>query len=98
MSIYITFDETAGEQVASNKGWGDFCRWVETLKGDGPLDTLTVNGECSGISNLVTDLSDSLTSSPPEDPTVLTTAKGLLDLLSRDQGQEIVLVTDGTGP
>ena len=31
MSIYLEIDAEEPEQIASNKGWGDVCRWVETL-------------------------------------------------------------------
>lgn len=97
MSVYATFDAEAGDQVASNKGWGDFVRWASALRKPA-LNDLIEDGETTQIRQVIADLEEALHQSPPASETIEDTVRGLLRLLRINIDQEILLITDGTGP
>lgn len=91
MSVYITFDETPGQQLASNSGWSDFGRWVETLDAETypALCALWDHGEFEPVSAVLTDVRSARAASPPDDDTVAST----LDLL-----EQALQEADQSGP
>lgn len=95
MSVYAAFDDGPGDQVASNRGWGDFCRWVDSLPASyGKLKRLVEDGQAktAGLSDL---LEDALREhGAPHD--VETTVAGFIALLdSAEEDADAVFVTNG---
>lgn len=87
MSRYLEIngDEEDTPQIASNTGWGDVCRAVESSSADLPiLRELVVQGwveDCSGITvEISTLLKGDL------DPTVKSTLSEMADLLGGVSG------------
>lgn len=90
MSIYATFDENPGEQIASNKGWGDFCRWGQTV--GGVIGTLANTGEAK-VEPLLAALESENT---PADVSGLNdTVAGFVNLLKNNASESHVFITDG---
>jgi hypothetical protein len=98
MSIYAKFDTGEESQVASNSGWGDFCRWVEA---DGTaVNLLTLNGLvatgcCEPAEEIATELRLLVTHHAPANKDVLDVAQTLLSFLVSGKGDEVVLITNG---
>ena len=90
MSIYVTFDEGPGEQVASNTGWADFCKWASVN------DTLRAFCDAGhGPPRAIAEaLAEQLDSTPPS-VTVAATVAGIRLLLHDNPGAEIAIVTGG---
>lgn len=100
MSIYVTLDGVVGEQIASNRGWGDFCRWTDQLgpgTGHDDLLALVERGWTDKPTAVASELYEAINSFIPP-PDTLTVAEGLLRILNDDPFVTIVTVTDGMGP
>lgn len=92
MSIYATNGD-AQEQFASNKGWGDFCRWADEVS-DPTLNQLCSYGMAEPASLIARMIRDSLDNVPPVD-TVRKTAVMLLDFCEAIEKDDPVIITDG---
>lgn len=99
MSFYLQIGSGgASIQIASNKGYGDFGRWVESLglKDFPQVKHLYEFGWSQKPVALKMQLDMALKRHPPSDPTIVSTARGLSDSL---QGISMVVsITDGLGP
>ena len=98
MAIYIEFSGNNNQiQVATNTGWGDFGRWVDTLTGYPEMKALREIGESSGIPELRAELEAVLEKSPPADKYVLEVADALITAIDTgaDADTDIILVTNG---
>lgn len=90
MSRYAVLDSEVIEQVASNRGWGDFIRWAGKLSGDYPdLKHLAAHGWDEDLGLVVKQLKSALSANPPDDDT-RKVADDLLVLL-QDRGDATVL-------
>lgn len=100
MSMYVTFDEGDGDQVATNTGWGDLVRWVADLDPDDYplLCQLADHGETTSASDLATEIEAAIEESPPDEVEGLaSTLDGFLSILEANADADAVFVTDGTG-
>jgi hypothetical protein len=92
MSVYATFDENPGEQIASNSGWADTCAW---MRASGFTDLAHLADEGFVIApGLVDTLTQALRDSPP-DKDVRSVVEGLMELLAANASAEAVFITSG---
>lgn len=93
MSRYAVVDDNDPAEVSSNKGWGDFSRWVDTLDADnyGQLAHLCAHGWSQQVPLLLKQLRSALDSEEPDDD-VAAVGKNILDAVS---GGDVVSITDG---
>jgi hypothetical protein len=91
MSVYIATSEAPPAFVASNTGWGEFCRWAEHLEGAPAAAHLAAYGWTDDVEELAGELQDA-TGADDDVKAVAATLCGLLD------GAETVVVTDGVSP
>lgn len=99
MSVYVTFDESPGEQLASNTGWADVGRWVESLPAESypALCALWDHGHFEPASAVLADLHGAAAESPPDGATVRTTLTLLAAAIEGADGDSAVFVASG-GP
>lgn len=99
MSVYLTFDESAGEQVASNLGWTDFGNWVDDLDvGQFPhVVSLWEHGYTNEISKLIAELKIAIEQSEPTAKGLAKTIDQLIEMLHFEKNQEVVFINDGMG-
>jgi hypothetical protein len=96
MSVYATFDETPGEQVASNKGWADFCGWIDSLPSEREsLHHLREFGWVNGLPRLIEELERSKESNPPPDNDLENTIDEFLTFIDLNKEEKEVFITDG---
>lgn len=99
MAIYANLDTDEQEQIATNLGWGDFCRWADGLDTEqyGQVAHLRQHGWSQQLETLAKQLANALTSEQPP-PDVLSVGHTLLRFV-RDAGEaEVVSISDGMGP
>lgn len=96
MSIYAALDGEIAEQVATNKGWGDFCRWVESIEADG-LGQLTTDGLAEDLGGLAAELESALADNEPG-ADVASVGKTLLEIIQGRGDAEVLTITDGLAP
>ena len=83
------------DQIGTNTGYGDFCRWVDGLAGLAQLKRLVDEGEHQQPLAVRAQLQKALQSSPP-DASALAVAHGLLVVLSHaDDDTAIVTIYNG---
>ena len=84
MSVFLTNDEDPGDQVASNCGWGDFGRWVDTLDANTfpMLAALRGHGCAEPVSALRKELAKALKKFPPTDASALAVAQAVAEALA----------------
>lgn len=99
MGYYLQIDADRTEPLASNTGWGDFCRWVGSLPAGKcmALRALCAHGWTGEVAAAAQGLEMALKKAAPKQADVKTTADGLLKLLTDAKGAEVVSVTDGVG-
>lgn len=84
MACHLAFNTGSEEHpLATLAGWGDFCRYVDTLPADdfGQLVHLVEHGWCQQLAALTVEIERALAQVPPAAPDVAKTARGLLALL-----------------
>jgi hypothetical protein len=96
MSVYLTIDGGEPGDFASNKGWADACRWIDSLPvaDAGQLIHLREYGWCQRAGLLARQAAAALDRHPPTDATVAATARALIDSA---RGAEVVTITTGVG-
>ena len=84
MSVFLTNDEDPGDQVASNRGWGDFGTWVESLDAGAfpKLSALREHGCAEPVSALRKELAKALKKFPPTDASALAVARAVAEALA----------------
>lgn len=94
MSISLFIDGKDMIQFASNRGYGDLCRWIDTLDSDEylPLAHLRQHGSWDGRDELLDAIDRALAEHPPELGTVVDTARELRGLVREG---EYYVVSDG---
>lgn len=100
MSYSVQIGESGFEQLASNAGYADFAKWVESLdhKQYGQLVHLYEHGWCQDISTLEKQLADAVKSHKPSSASVISTIEGFQEILEgRDANAVVITVTDGIG-
>lgn len=97
MSIYATFDESAGDQLASNRGWGDFVRWTESLDADTFPNVvhLAEYGWVDELPKLAAELTKAIEQHSPEAQGLDKTLAELIELVKANQDKEAIFITDG---
>jgi broad specificity phosphatase PhoE len=94
--MYLEVDDQPAQQLASNTGWGDVCRYAQSLPG-GLADTLKhlcAYGWEHRIPLLFAEIAAAAKASPPPE-TVGTTLSNLQTLLGSTPGAVVVAVTNG---
>lgn len=94
MSVYSEFTNGSGEDVASNKGWADVCRYVEGLPNCQELKQLVIYGWSEDLNSLSADLVLAISEASGE---VKSTLTGLRRQVSDNIDDAGVVVTDGAG-
>jgi hypothetical protein len=95
MSIYAQFDDDGLQmQIDSNRGYGEFCQWVESLRSAPHLNALTEDGAISDIAGLRAEIDDALTQSPPS-RNVAGTVEALRQAIDTQKGAEQLFITNG---
>lgn len=96
MSMYYSFDGGEPLDFCSNKGYGDLCRWVDSLKGAYPeLSHLRNYGWEQDLQPLTKQLGKAIEAKPPASTDVMKTAKGLLAALSGRGSAEVLTINNG---
>jgi hypothetical protein len=99
MGFYLAVDLEEPAPLASNAGWGDVQEWGEGLEAEAfPQLVHLLEHGWSAAPPLFAELSQALQEQPPRSSDLATTLDGLLTLLRKAQGAEVVSVTDGMGP
>lgn len=98
VSIYATLDSEAIAQIATNKGWSDFSRWVERL----PAEYVNLQHLCSHgweeeLDRVEAQLEGALNSHKPSDD-VKSVGTGLLGILRSKDKATVLTITDGITP
>ena len=98
MSVCLTIDESVPSEVSTNSGWGDFCRWCDSLdEGDcGTLIHLADHGWCEPLSDLKSELAAAL-KEEDIDPDVAAVGTTVLELLDDEPDDGAVVVGSGVG-
>ena len=92
MSIYALYGGATWEQFATNRGYGDVIRWVQTLpKGKFPrLVHLTDWGWVNEIDELSTEIGDAMRSNPSSS-SVKKTLDSFVARLEESNGESVML-------
>lgn len=95
MSYSISIDEHDYGQVASNFGWGELTRWVETLDVKFQyLHHLCERNWSNDPKRVGRELREALKASPPKNTFVVETARHLLEILdSAPASSEAIAIT-----
>lgn len=94
MSVYISFDESTGDQIASNRGWSDVLNWAEDttkLK----VAQLMEFGYCTQPDVLASQLREHLALVPPIAEGLASTLSELIRQLEANSSAEAVFINDG---
>lgn len=94
MSIYLTIDGSEPAFLSSNQGYGDFCRWVDTLDDADAVKHLCEYGWYEPLEDVAKETVKALKNSPP-DKNTQRVAESLLELTRTG---EVVTITDGLSP
>lgn len=100
MGYYLQIDAKDAQPLASNNGWGDAVKWVESLP---PRESASLRHFCQfgweeDLDGMESELSAALKGHEPKDHTVADTLKNWLSLLkSRGDSAVVASVTDGMG-
>lgn len=99
MSIYLSPDDSAGEQVASNQGWTDFGDWLETIDEEEYPDLIHLweHGWSEPVLEVVRQLKEAATSMAPDDETVRQTIGMMLGAMASMDNGGPVIATNGLG-
>jgi hypothetical protein len=92
MSIYIQQDDEPDEQIGSIRGYGNFARWVRTLSSAPNLLELVDTGESKETAKVAAELACAI---PKAHGDVLTSAQGILAIISRHPPAITLTVTNG---
>lgn len=95
MSYSVQTDQHGFRQIATNAGYGDFGRWVDSLPADRfpQLIHLYEWGWSQRARLLESEIADALDESPPDDKDTVGIARELLDAVKR--AKNVVTITDG---
>lgn len=98
MSVYAQIDGGEQRQIASNTGWGDACRWIDTLDVDeaGELIHLREHGWTDEASIAAEQLHRELDIGEVA-PDVAAVCADLLIVLESAAAGDVVCITDGMG-
>lgn len=100
MTLSIYFDTGRAEDLSTTTGWGDICRWAETLsaKHYAEIKHLTLYGWTEELMTLETQLTEALKHDAPDADDVNDTVKNLLSIVEERKSKEkVVVVSDGVG-
>jgi|LakMenE18May11ns_1017448.scaffolds.fasta_scaffold9935417_2 hypothetical protein len=92
MSIYFSIDGGTPIFLASNTGWGDFCRWSDSDGVGDPVKHLCQHGYYEPLSELLPAI---VNSPSPDDDTVLVTLSDFVDLLTGEDDDAVITINDG---
>lgn len=94
MSIYLQVDSSEPHQIASNLGWSNVLRWVQTLPNSlVDLINLCEWGWCQNLKGLQSNIETAIQEHEPP-PDVKVTLESLRDF--PDEGSQVLIVTNGT--
>lgn len=98
MSVYVSVDGGEPMFLSSNRGWGDFARWVDALSVQQSPEVahLRQHGWEQDLGKLQEQLTAALTDDVPED--VALVGKELLSVLAAHPDAGAVTVNSGMGP
>lgn len=97
MTYAAYLDEEFIEEIATNRGLGDFYRWIETLPADkyDQLASLRESGYSEALDTLEAQLRQAMQEHTP-DPDTLTVAQRLLDVLQeRTKDTAVLIISNG---
>lgn len=93
MSIYYSMDGGEPDDLASNTGWGDLCRWVDALDDAPELKHLTVYGWSQDLPAVAENLRSALSGNV--EASVKSTAENLLGILRGCGHDEVMTINNG---
>jgi hypothetical protein len=96
MSIQVATGPGVGSEIASNRGWGDFVRFAETLDGAPELLHLVTYGWCNDAATLSLEIEAAL--GLTNDENLKQVGQNLLEMIDDAGPGSPVIITDGTGP
>lgn len=97
MSVYLSFDTEPGDFLSSNRGWSEFCEWIDSLpEGFPELNHIREYGWSQNIADLRNMAKNALKDFQPKDKDILGTGNIFVSLLQNDG--DVVTVNDGMGP
>jgi len=85
--------------VGTAAGWGDLCRWIDTLESAidfKELHLLRSQGWSQELPTLEGQLLRAIRRHPPGHPSVLKGARNLLAMLGKRKDAEVITISDGT--
>lgn len=97
MSLYATFDETPGVQIASNRGWSDLVGWTDELDIENyeTLIHLTDYGWTNNLSYLLQEIRKAVEKHAPTAEGLDKTIADLVELIDANKDKEAIFITDG---
>lgn len=95
MSLFALVDDVDQGQVATIKGWSDFCDWADRQPHH-ELRHLAFHGYATHLVVLADAIAVSLVESPVR-PDVESVARGIEDICRENPNAEILIVSDGVG-
>jgi hypothetical protein len=99
VSVSISLDSEIVGELASNKGWGDACRWIDGLGVEHyeELVHLREYGWSQHLDELAAQLAKAMEEHAPKD-LVRDTVSRLLTFARNPEGAEVMTVNDGVAP
>jgi len=97
MSFEAILDNGEAIQVATNKGWNDVTRWIETLpkgQGFGALHFLGDEGQSDRLDELPDVIAEAMDEKAPS-ASVRTTLEGLLALVKKNPDANQLIISSG---
>ncbi len=97
MSYEAILDTDEAIHVATNKGWNDVTRWIETLPHNGdfePLHHLAEHGESKDLDELPDAIDEAIEKQIPS-PSVRKTLAGLLAFIKGNADANQLIISSG---
>ncbi len=97
MSFEALLDNGADHYLATNKGWNDVTRWIETLpkgKGFGALHFLGDEGQSDRLDELPDVIEEAIDEKTPS-ASVRTTLEGLLAFVKKHPDANQLIISSG---
>jgi hypothetical protein len=94
MGVYVSLDSGTPRQIASNIGWANFIRWLNTLEDVPDLKHLVEHGWDEDLSLVESQLRTALDRFPPEDST-RKIGTGLLRFVAQRGEATVLTINDG---
>lgn len=95
MTLHAIVDKVAIDQVATIKGWDDFCNWVDQQECT-EMAHLIEHGCAVNMRLLAAEIDKAIANSDPVEG-VLDIARGIEEIARNHLNAKLLVISDGTG-